>query len=146
MTIFCDTSVLVAACVRRHPHFPRARPVLADISRGTAGVTGVTSAHSVAELYSALTMLPVEPRILPSEAASLIDANVIPFFELVPITAAMYQRAVAACVQHGFAGGKVNDAVLIECARSAWCDRIYTFNSTDFERLAPDLQRVIAAP
>ena len=68
--------------------------MLADISRGTAELTGVMSAHSVAELYSALTMLPVEPRILPSEAASLIDTNVIRFFQLVPATPAMYQRAV----------------------------------------------------
>ena len=146
MTIFCDTSVLVAACVRRHPHYPRARPVLADISRGTAEVTGVMSTHSVAELYSALTMLPVEPRILPSEAASLIDTNVIRFFRLVPATPAMYQRAVATCALRGLPGGKVYNALLIECARAAACDRIYTFNRTDFERLAPDLQPAIAAP
>ena len=146
MTIFCDTSVLVAACVRRHPHYPRARPVLADISRGTSGVRGVMSTHSIAELYSALTMLPVEPRVLPSEAASIIDANVIRFFRLEPVTAAMYQRAVAACAQRGLPGGKVYDALLIECARAAACDRIYTFNRTDFELLAPDLQPAIAAP
>ena len=146
MTIFCDTSVLVAACVRRHPHYPRARPVLADISRGTSGVRGVMSAQSIAELYSALTMLPVEPRVLPSEAASIIDANVIRFFRLEPVTAAMYQRAVAACAQRGLPGGKVYDALLIECARAAACDRIYTFNRTDFELLAPDLQPAIAAP
>ena len=138
--------MLVAACVRRHPHYPRARPVLADISRGTAGVRGVTSTHSVAELYSALTMLPVEPRILPSEAASIIDVNVIRFFRLEPVTAAMYQRAVATCAKRGLPGGKVYDALLIECARAAACDRIYTFNRTDFERLAPDLQQVVAAP
>ena len=146
MTIFCDTSVLVAACVHRHPHYPRARPVLADISRGTSGVRGVMSTHSIAELYSALTMLPVEPRVLPSEAASIIDANVIRFFRLEPVTAAMYQRAVAACAQRGLPGGKVYDALLIECARAAACDRIYTFNRTDFELLAPDLQPAIAAP
>ena len=137
MTIFCDTSVLVAACVHRHPHYPRARPVLADISRGTSGVRGVMSTHSIAELYSALTMLPVEPRVLPSEAASIIDANVIRFFRLEPVTAAMYQRAVAACAQRGLPG-------VIHLA--AACDRIYTFNRTDFELLAPDLQPAIAAP
>lgn len=104
------------------------------------------STHSIAELYSALTMLPVEPRVLPSEAASIIDANVIRFFRLEPVTAAMYQRAVAACAQRGLPGGKVYDALLIECARAAACDRIYTFNRTDFELLAPDLQPAIAAP
>ena len=91
-------------------------------------------------------MMPVQPRILPFEAASIINANVIPFFQLEPVTAAMYQRAVATCAQRGFPGGKVYDALLIECARVAACDRIYTFNRTDFERLAPDLQQVVAAP
>ena len=28
MRVFCDTSVLVAGCVRLHPYFNRARPVL----------------------------------------------------------------------------------------------------------------------
>jgi len=46
----------------------------------------------------------------------------------------------------GGPGGKVYDALLIECARAAACDRIYTFNRTDFERLAPDLQRAVAVP
>lgn len=91
-------------------------------------------------------MIPVQPRILPSEAASIIEANVMRFFRLEPVTPAMYQRAMAACAQRGVPGGKVYDALLIECARAAACDRIYTFNLTDFNRLAPDLNRVVAAP
>ena len=104
------------------------------------------STHSVAELYSALTMIPVQPRILPSEAASIVAENVLRFFRLEPVTPAMYQRAVAVCARRGLPGGKVYDALLLECARAAECDRIYTFNLTDFERLAPDLKRVVAAP
>jgi hypothetical protein len=33
-----------------------------------------------------------------------------------------------------------------ECARNAETDRIYTFNTRDFLRLAPDLADRIAAP
>ena len=120
--------------------------MLADISRDASEVRGVMSAHSAAELYSALTMIPVQPRILPSEAASIIDRSVLRFFRLEPVTPAMYRRAVVACARKGLPGGKVYDALLIECARAAACDRIYTFNLTDFERLAPDLSRVVAAP
>lgn len=104
------------------------------------------STHSVAEMYSALTRIPVQPRILPSDAVSIIEENVIRYFRLEPITPDLYQRAVAACARRGLPGGKVYDALLIECARAAACDRIYTFNLTDFERLAPDLNRVVAAP
>jgi len=34
MTVFCDTSVLVAACIRKHPHYERARPILETLPAG----------------------------------------------------------------------------------------------------------------
>ena len=82
MRLFFDTSVLVAGCVRRHPHFPRARPLLQSV---VAGTEGVISCHSL-----------------------------------------------------GWG--------LIECAREAGCDLLYTFDLGDFRRLAPDLAERIAAP
>jgi hypothetical protein len=51
-----------------------------------------------------------------------------------------------ACVGRGLGGGKVYDALLIECARISRADRIYTFNLRDFRRLAPDLTDRISAP
>ena len=90
--------------------------------------------------------IPVEPRILPSEAAVIIETNVTRFFQLQPATSARYHRAVTICAQRALQGGKVYDALLIECARAANCDRIYPFNRRDFERLAPDLEGVVAAP
>lgn len=144
MTVFCDTSVLVAACIRQHPHYVRARPVLEAIAQSK--VTGFISAHSLAESYSALTSVPVSPRILPSEARDIIATNVRPHFEVVAITSEMYQRAVEVCVARGLGGGKVYDALLIECARQCGADRIHTFNVHDFRRLAPDLVDRISAP
>ena len=144
MKIFCDTSVLVAACVGQHPHFARAHPLLAAVKRGEH--EGCISAHTLAELYSVLTSLPVTPRITPAEAVRMIAQNVEALFRMVPVTAAMYRRALQQCEARGLAGGAVYDALLIECARSASVDRIYTFNLRDFHRLAPDLTARIAAP
>jgi predicted nucleic acid-binding protein len=144
MTAFCDTSVLVAACIRQHPHYHRARPVLESIATGK--VAGVMSAHSVAEAFSALTSLPVMPRILPSEAREIVARNFQRHFRLVAVTSRMYARAMDACVERGLGGGKVYDALLMECARASKADRIYTFNLTDFRRLAPDLTDRISAP
>ena len=144
MTVFCDTSVLVAACIRQHPHHQRARPVLESVAAGK--VTGVMSAHSAAEAFSALTSLPVMPRILPSEAREIVARNFQRHFQLVAVTARMYARAMDACVERGLGGGKVYDALLIECARVSKADRIYTFNLTDFRRLAPDLAGRMSAP
>lgn len=58
----------------------------------------------------------------------------------------MYAGAMDACVGRGLGGGKVYDALLIECARISRADRIYTFNLRDFRRLAPDLTDRISAP
>jgi len=144
MTVFCDTSVLVAACIRNHPHYERARPVLEAIAGGKD--TGVISAHSLAEVFSALTSVPLTPRILPSEAKVMIATNIRKHFELVAVALGMYERAVETCVGRGLGGGKVYDALLIECARHSKADRIYTFNLHDFRRLAPDLADRISAP
>ncbi len=144
MTAFCDTSVLVAACIRKHPHYERARPVLESIASGSDD--GVMSAHSLAEVFSALTSVPVIPRIKPAEARSIVVTNIERHFRLVAITAAMYERAVDACAARGIGGGRVYDALLLECARCSGADRIYTFNLQDFRLLAPDLSARIVAP
>ncbi|MFZ4396457.1 MAG: type II toxin-antitoxin system VapC family toxin [Kiritimatiellia bacterium] len=144
MTVFCDTSVLVAACIRQHPHYERARPILAAIAEGKD--TGVISAHSLAELFSALTSVPLAPRIQPSDARALIATNIQKHFQLVAVTPAMYVQALDCCVGRGLGGGKVYDALLLACARQSQADRIYTFNLHDFRRLAPDLVERMAEP
>jgi predicted nucleic acid-binding protein len=144
MRVFCDTSVLVAGSVKRHPHFSRAFPALEAIARGHD--EGIASAHSVAEMFSALTSLPLAPRILPTEAERMVETNLLRSFRLEPITARMYQRAMEVCVRRGQGGGMIYDALLIECARSTTCDRILTLNMGDFRALAPDLDSQLHAP
>jgi predicted nucleic acid-binding protein len=144
LRIFCDTSVLVAGCVRLHPHFNRARPVLeaAFAKKGEF----LISSHSLAEIYSVLTNLPLQPKIMPTEAKLIIETNILPSFRRVAVTTKMYEKAIRLCAEQGWAGGVVCDALLLECARSAAADRIYTFNTRDFLRLAPDLAARISAP
>ena len=144
MKVFVDTSVLVAGCVRLHPHFNRARPVLESAAAKKHDF--VICAHSLAEVYSVLTNLPLTPKIVPAEAMLILEANIAPNFRRVAVTAKMYDQAIARCVEWGVSGGMVYDALLLECARSVEADRIYTFNTRDFQRLAPDLASRIAAP
>jgi predicted nucleic acid-binding protein len=144
MRWFLDTSVLVAACVRRHPHFPRASTVFRSVLDGEA--EGVISRHSVAELFSALTALPLQPRISPAEAELLVTRNILPRFRFQDLSLSMYEAAIRACASRSLPAGHVYDALLIECARAAECDRIYTFNVVDFRALAPDLADRITAP
>jgi predicted nucleic acid-binding protein len=56
--VFFDTSVLVAASEESHPHYRRAWPALRRVAGGKD--LGFMSIHSIAELYAALTRLPVQ--------------------------------------------------------------------------------------
>lgn len=145
MNIFFDTSVLVAASVSSHSHHVQALPalqrVMANRDRGFFGT------HSIAEVFSALTRLQVVPRIHPAEATRMVEENLLPHFEIVPLAKSDYLKAMNLMANGGWVGGKIYDALLLCCAAKVNVDRIYTFNLKDFRLLAPtSLQSKICAP
>ena len=145
MDVFFDTTVLVAASEQSHPHYAQARPALLRVATGQD--RGFMSAHSIAELYAALTRLPVQPRIHPAEAARIVAENILPHFEVVTLSKDDYVEALNAMASGGYAGAKIYDALLLCCAARLAVDRIYTFNLGDFKQLAPaGLQGKICAP
>ena len=145
MQVFFDTSVLVAASESSHPHHAQALPALRRVAKSEdQGFIGV---HSIAETYAALTRLPVQPRIHPSEAGRIIRDNILQHFTLVPAGEAEYLQALAAVQDSGWAGAKIYDALLLACAARSGAARIYTFNLGDCRGLAPaDLQARICSP
>ena len=145
MNIFFDTSVLVAACVRDHPHHVQAFPALRRVVARTD--RGFISNHSIAEIYSVLTRLPIVPRIHPAEAARIVTDTVLQNLETVPLAKRDYLEALTAVQHGGWIGAKIYDALLLMCAAKCGADRIYTFNLGDFRALAPaSLQSKICAP
>ena len=145
MDIFFDTTVLVAASERSHPHYPRARPALMRVAAGQD--KGFMGQHSIAEIYAALTRLPVQPRIHPAEAARIVNENLLPHFEVVSLDKEDYLDAMSTMASGGWIGAKIYDALLLRCASRCPAERIYTFNLGDFRQLAPAvLQEKICAP
>ena len=145
MKIFFDTTILVAASERTHPQFGRARPALVRVAQGQDA--GYISSHSIAELYAALTRLPVQPRIHPLEAARIVTENIVPYFKLVSVRKTDYLHAMNAVAAAGWPGAKIYDALLLRCAEISGATRIYTFNLNDFRQLAPaNLRDKICAP
>ena len=134
MQVFFDTTVLVAASEQSHPHHARALPALRRVVAGQD--TGFVSAHSIAETYAALTRLPVQPRIHPSEAARIITENIVPSCTVVPLTHEEYLQALTVVRDAGIPGAKIYDALLLACATKCAAERIYTFNLGDFRQLA----------
>jgi predicted nucleic acid-binding protein len=142
---FFDTTVLVAASERSHPHFELALPVVKRVAAGHD--KGFISAHSIAEIYASLTRLPVQPRIQPVEAMRIVNENVLPHFTAIPLQHDDYLRALDIVGGGGWGGPKIYDALLLQCAARCKVKRIYTFNLGDFRKLAPPgLQPLIHAP
>ena len=145
MEVFFDTSVLVAASDRSHPHYEQALPVMRRAAHGED--KGFICAHSIAETFTALTRMPVQPRILPMEAIRILSDNILPHFTSVPLEQGDYLRALDVVGSGGLGGAKIYDALLLQCASRCKVKRIYTFNLNDFRKLAGNgLQSLIQAP
>jgi len=145
MDIFFDTTVLVAASVQSHPHYAQAFAALRRVAAGKD--RGFICNHSIADVYAALTRVPVEPRVHPVEAARVITNNLLLHFEAVPMAKADYLEAMNTVKDGGWAGPKTYDALLLRCAAKCGANRIYTFNLSDFRVLAPPgLRDKIYAP
>ncbi len=145
MKVFLDTSVLVAASVRSHPHYLQALPALERIKAGKD--VGFISSHSIAEVFAGLTRLPIVPRVHASEAVRIITGNLLPNLETVAVSKDDYLDALAIMEQGGWSGAKIYDVLLLICAEKCRAERIYTFNLSDFRALAsPSSQSKIGAP
>ena len=144
MTVFLDTNVIVAACVAEHEHHSRALPWVQSVHSKDS--QGFVSAHGIIEVYAILTRLPRSPRILPSQAATLIDENIVHHFSVVALTSREYGEMVLKAGRSGIVGGQSYDALHLQCAEKSGADRIFTFNVRHFTNLAPHLAPRIAAP
>jgi hypothetical protein len=68
------------------------------------------SVQSIAEVYAALTRLPVQPRIHPAEAVRIIRDNLLPHFEMVLVGKKEYAQAIRLVGDGGWGGVKICDA------------------------------------
>jgi len=83
MRVFFDTSVMVAALFEGHAFHRQAFPWLKRAREREFSFLVAT--HTLAELYSALTNLPVKPKITPGAAQELIHENVETVAEMVSL-------------------------------------------------------------
>jgi predicted nucleic acid-binding protein len=142
---YLDTNVLVAASVQEHQHHVQAFDLVKAVRE--KALQGCIGTHGLAEFYSVLTRAPFTPRVHPTEAGRFLDDNVLPYFELVALSANDYKAVLRSCAAAGVIGGAVFDALHLHSAQKAGCDRVYTFNVKDFRALAPSgIAERIAAP
>jgi predicted nucleic acid-binding protein len=143
--IFFDTSVLVAGSEQSHPHYPQARRALLRVADGED--KGFVGLHSIAEVFAALTRMPVQPRLHPVEAARIVTDNILPHFEIVSLGKEEHLEVLNTIAIGGWMGAEIYHALLLRCAAKCAAERIYTFNLEDFRQLAPaGLPAQICAP
>ncbi len=144
MKIFCDTNVLVAGVVSRHPHYEAARPVLERVVQKKDA--GFVATHSLAETYAVLTRLPAPNRVPASIAWPLLE-NLVENFSVISLGQKDYLKALEEGSRNGVEGGRIYDMLLLAAAAKAGVDRIYTFNVSHFHELASEgLKKRIVAP
>ena len=142
---YFDTPVLVAASVTEHEHNFRAKSILNELQDDQH--MGYMSAHSLTEVYSVLTRVPFTPRVYPADAMRAIEERILSRMTLVSLDETEYVEVVRRAAREGWIGGRIHDAIHVQCAAKSNCDRIYTFNLRDFRAIAPpDLAPRIPAP
>jgi len=144
MKILMDTSVLAAAMVEAHPFHEQSFPWLEGAMRGD--FVGLVSAHSLAELYSILTTLPVSPKISPNDARQMIRENIVAFFEVISLPAKSYVEIIDHLAELGIVGGATYDALILRSAIDSEVDRVFTLNIKDFKRIYPQWADKLSLP
>ncbi len=144
MRLYFDTSVLVSLAVAHHPHHDLAYAAFHQVTTGRH--EGFVSAHGLAETFNTLTRLPITPMVHPTEAYRFVSETVVGHCAVVYLVEKDYLATIEAAAKAGLRGGVIYDALQLRCAQKAHCDRIYTFNLSDFQRLAPQLGNRIVRP
>lgn len=144
MKIFFDTSVLVAAFVNAHPKHANCLPWLQKVKKKE--LEGIISVHSLIEIYSILTKLPLSPRINPALALNLIKENILEDFELVTYGKKDYINLLDELSRGNIAGGASYDGLILNAAKKVTADKILTLDVNDFIRVCPQLVRIISEP
>jgi predicted nucleic acid-binding protein len=141
MREFFDTSVLIAAFWHGHPQHEASIKLLgaATKKRAACGV------HTLAEVYAAMTVLPVKPMIPPEQAVLFVE-EVRKRVTLVSLNEDEYFETIQKTAEQGFTSGRVYDALLLRCAAKVKAQTIYTWNLKHFRALAPELAARMRTP
>jgi predicted nucleic acid-binding protein len=138
---FFDTSVLVPAFVEDHADHDRCLAVYAPSNKRGA----CCAAHSLAEVYAAVTRLPGEFRASPAQAI-LFLTDIQEHLTIVSLESAEYFGAIQQAALKGIVGGTIYDALLAACAIKAREETIYTDNERHFRMFGPEVASRVKRP
>jgi len=141
MKEFFDTSVLIAAFWGGHPDHQASVKRLGSATRKQSAC-GI---HTLAEVYAAMTALPVRPMI-PPEQALLFVKEVRDRLTPISLDEKEYFAAIEKAGERGFTSGRIYDALRLSCAAKAQAQTIYTWNLKYFRDIAAELANRMRTP
>lgn len=143
MKVLFDTSVLIAALIEGHPRHSACFPQLKVTKSGQ--MQGYISTHSLAEMYSVMTRLPIQPRIAPVQAQAII-ADIAQLLTPILLVSEDYLAAIAQMASLNLPGGGIFDALIAQAALKANVDKLLTLNPDHFIRLGGSIAPLVRVP
>lgn len=141
MRAFLDTSVLVPVFYGDHVHHQASLEVFTRYGRKDA----CCGAHSLVEVYSALTRMPGKYRIS-GEQAMLFVGNIRERLTVVGLTPDETFSRLQVNAALGIAGGAIYDALLAGCALKSGAEKLFTWNLRHYGQFGPKVASLLQTP
>jgi predicted nucleic acid-binding protein len=141
MKEFFDTSVLIGAFWRGHPHHDASLKLVSAANKRKSAC----AVHTLAEVYATMTALPVKD-VIPPDQALLFVQEVRDRVTIVTLTENEYYDTIEQAAALGFTSGRIYDALLLRCAAKMKAEVIYTWNLKHFRAISPALADRIRTP
>ncbi len=140
MSVFFDSSVLVAAMIEDETHHEACAEALRTAE------TGFVATHSLAECFAILSGGRLAAKLTPGDAARMVRVNVIDRLTPITLTSDEYAQVIESAEAAGVRGGAIYDLLLLAAARKCKANEILTLNLRHFLAFAPDLAGRIKQP
>lgn len=131
MTVFLDTSVLLAGLIDFGPPSAPAQSLLHAIAEQQIQ-RPATAWHCCLEFFSVATRLPPEFRLKPQDAATLVEQEIFGRVAVHDLPATSRLPMLQAAARDAIFGGRVYDAHIAEIARAAAAAVVVTDNRRHF--------------
>ena len=131
MSVFFDTSVLLAGLIDFGPQSAPAQSLMHAVAEGRVAKPG-TAWHCCLEFFSVATRLPPEFRLTPADAVHLVHEEVFARITVHDLPSADRLPMLRAAAHDGISGGRIYDAHIAEVARAAKATVIVTDNRRHF--------------
>jgi len=131
MSVFLDTSVLVAGLVDFGPQSAPAQLLLHAVAEKRVG-NAATAWHCCLEFFSVATRLPPEFRLSAADAVTLLQDEVFGRMAVHDLPPADRLPMMIAAARDRITGGRIYDAHIAEVAKAATADVVVTDNRRHF--------------